>query len=62
MPQQQRILEVSLDCDRLEEMAVNEYVDLYVHARLMENNALVRFLPKCAKKPAEKSKKSGTEL
>ncbi len=28
--QQQRILEVSLDGDRLEKMAVNEYVDLYV--------------------------------
>ena len=28
--QQQRILDVSLDCDRLEKMAVNEYVDLYV--------------------------------
>ncbi len=28
--QQSRILEVSLDGERLEEMAVNEYVDLYV--------------------------------
>ena len=28
--QQKRILEVSLDRERLEEMAVNEYVDLYV--------------------------------
>ncbi len=28
--QQQRILEVSLDRDRLETMPVNEYVDLYV--------------------------------
>ena len=28
--QQQRILDVSLDADRLEAMAVNEYVDLYV--------------------------------
>ena len=29
-PQQQRILDVSLDRERLEKMAVNEYVDLYV--------------------------------
>ena len=29
-PQQQRILDVSLDADRLEKMLVNEYVDLYV--------------------------------
>jgi len=28
--QQQRILEISLDADRLEQMLVNEYVDLYV--------------------------------
>ena len=28
--QQQQILEVSLDADRLEKMPVNEYVDLYV--------------------------------
>jgi 2-methylcitrate dehydratase len=28
--QQRRILDVSLDGERLEEMAVNEYVDLYV--------------------------------
>jgi 2-methylcitrate dehydratase len=28
--QRKRILDVSLDGDRLEEMAVNHYVDLYV--------------------------------
>lgn len=28
--QQQRILDVSLDRNRLESMAVNEYVDLYI--------------------------------
>ncbi|MGZ6376834.1 MAG: hypothetical protein ACXWPI_19205, partial [Ktedonobacterales bacterium] len=28
--QQQRILDVSLDRDRLERMAVSEYMDLYV--------------------------------
>jgi 2-methylcitrate dehydratase len=29
-PQQQKILDISLDRERLEKMAVNEYVDLYV--------------------------------
>jgi len=29
-PQQKRILDVSLDPQRLDSMAVNEYVDLYI--------------------------------
>jgi 2-methylcitrate dehydratase len=54
--QQQRILDVSLDGERLEKMPVNEYVDLYVPQNWRKRTRLYVSSEMRESEPAEKSK------